>query len=192
MRRQLYSPQTAPTHRSHLSCYLFIKVRRMSRNYIGIPRSQECSLRPLPTRSTLSRPFPYRSCLLLHWIRHGLVDSTFTAMFMHLQPAAHPVFVCFTDILKCYNLRALYLLVGPPKLALLVLLCSSQPSPNSLYISSGHGTVREGSPFITINTLIFRFSSRYTPMFIPPIIAIIIFPTFAFPRTSSSPSPPIP
>jgi hypothetical protein len=113
-------------------------------------------------------------------------------MFMHLQPAAHLVFVCFTDLLKCYNLGALYLLVGPPKLALLVLLCSSHPSPNSLFIRSHRLTGLLSSPFITINTLILRLSSRYTPMFIPSIVVIIVFSTFTFSRTSSSPSPPIP
>jgi hypothetical protein len=138
MRRQLYSPQTAPILRFHLNCYSSTRVRRMSRNYIGIPKSLECCLRPLPTLSTLSRPSRYRSCLLLHCIRNSLFNSSLTAMFMHLQPAAHPVFVCFTDLLECYNLWPLYLLVGPPKLALLVLLCSSHPSPNSLFISSHH------------------------------------------------------
>jgi hypothetical protein len=136
MRRQSYNPQMDPTHKSHLNCYSFTRVRRMSRNYIGIPRSQECSLRPLPTLSTLSRPSRYRSCSLLLWSRHGKFNLLLTAMFMHLQPSANPVLVYFTDLMKCYNLDHPYLLVGPPKLALLVLLCLSHPSPNSLFISS--------------------------------------------------------
>jgi len=66
---------------------------------------------------------------------HGLSNFTLTAMFMHVQLATHPVFVHYTELVKCYNVRSPYLLVGLPKLALLELLCLSHPSPNSLHIS---------------------------------------------------------
>ena len=135
MRLLSFSPQMAPTHKSHLNCCSFTRVRRMSRNYIGTPRSPECSLRPLPTLSTLSRLSQYRSCLLLHLRRHGLPNIALTTMFMHLQLATRPVFVCFIKLVECYNVKSPYLLVGLPKLALLELLCLSHPSPNSLHIS---------------------------------------------------------
>ena len=61
-KRQLFNRQTPPTHKSHPNCSLFIKDKRMSRNYIGIPRSRECYSLPPPTRSTLSRR--YRSNVL--------------------------------------------------------------------------------------------------------------------------------
>lgn len=61
-KRQLFNRQTPPTHKSHPNCSLFIKDKRMSRNYIGIPRSRECCSPPPPTRSTHSRR--YRSDVL--------------------------------------------------------------------------------------------------------------------------------
>jgi len=90
----------------------------------------------------------------------------------------------------CTNHRC----VGPPKALVLVLVCLSHPSPNSLHPSARHTPSQENdTPLVTINTVLFRFRFRNSPMLVPTIIASIIFlSSFTLSRTPSAPSPPVP